>query len=1088
MNEEYEEVTQEDLNMLAQTFQIPEEEEEVGLTDITPTESESEYEEVTEEDLRLLNAKLINKQEDTNVTTTEQSSNTAIQSQFSGMKNLQQDTYTSVQKLYEVESSRLDRIYKEKSKQIKQDWEEEVQELRQEELDVMYARKVEELQTNRYKKLKSMGLGKEFIDSESQGLDTPVVSPEFGAAGLVGGMFGKNALRETATGEIIDSEFGDYVFGDENKKSKRMTASESIGGEIGAEFTSKIFDAAAEYLTPEFKAENPTAYAMANLFVSALGGKVGADGTAGTAKAIGKVSSKGITGAYNTLFGKSTTNEALDYITKRTGETEDSLNSMYQQYANSTKKDIDLLTDEDKINAILSNSRAGTAIKLDAEYYNSGVLAKLNQTEETLRQTFTNLSSDGNLIAPAFKIKEFLEDSSGYYQAAKDALINNFTNTVKFNVQDSLNLKAMLKQSSMSADDQVVVKKVLDTLENSDGLSIEQLLGMKQDLNALNLTSTKGFKADQVGNLVDDYAKKILGEDSMSVWKEVNKRYAAKSILEQDNPVAKKLLSALEGEENITVITRKLLKDENTGFKWFKQLQDAIGDEQAGALEKGLVNSVLTLEDNKSMSEVIKKIKEFDFMTAEGKSLKNELVKVEGLVSNDDAIDLLNKISNTTQSSTGWSDSIRAKAKYWLIGKIWNKISTRLPSGTEERRLNKIADIISNKEIDVNGIKVKKSDLAEMNFREEQERFRSEINKLTSKGKERTKAENERLFKLKQKNQQLVKVDTRKADEVVAIIDKPSISYNNPDDEIIDTDVIEGLPRYATEPTMYQGKGGTSVNPRQASGQIKQPTGRPMPEAPTPEVQPEEIRALPSPEDKVMYQGSEGVSESQSKAGGKIKQPTTKTSRKSIYQIQQEAEAKARYEADAKARQELKAKNSKLSKEQREAKAKAEAKGQTDINFDNPQPSLMFDEIKGDLELHTGTKREVMILDNGTEVTKTQWNEIESVLKKQKARDAAARQGKPVPSFTEKQRDTYRANPDLIDNLKDTEWTPAAADEMKYPSIYDFMTKAEMNKAMAYAKNQKTKAKGAKEAYKKWLQSKKKVNESMKELEDMYGF
>lgn len=586
---------------------------------------------------------------------------------------------------------------------------------------------------------------------EKQGLEYPAVSPEFG---IVGGIAGG------AKGAVS-----------------------SVAGDIGAEGSSKAFDALVQYTTPEFKEKNPTLYALANLGVSVLGGGIASKGVNIGVEKSPAVLSSGMDKAYNVLFAKSTPDEALDYIIKRTGETPESVNSMYDKYASAIRKSTDTLTTEDKVNAILANSKAGAKIKMDAEYYNTGVLGKLNQAEETKRQIFQNVSKDGSLVSPAFKLKEYLEDTSGLFGTAKNYLIDNFQNRIQPKQEDIDNLKEVISQSTTNVNSEMA-GRILNMLETKKDLGIDDLIAMKQDLNSMDLKSTKAFKSGQVGGLIDSYAKQLLGEDSYSIWKEVNKRYAAKKLIEDNNPVAKELMSMLNGENSLGVVSKKILEDNKSGYKWFSQIKQAIGEEDASILEKGMINEMLK-DPNMNMANVIDNVKKFDFMTLEGKQLKNAITQVEGMTSKDEAIDLLTRATGIKQAPNNIATDVLSKFNMLLVGKIFNNLMARTPFETEQRQLKAVGDILKNDKVQIGELKFTKDELRQLNFEDEIANIKDKINSLKAKGKERTAAENKNLMDLENQQRMLGK-------ELVPF-SYPTKEYNpkaksNKTEEIIDTE------------------------------------------------------------------------------------------------------------------------------------------------------------------------------------------------------------------------------------------------------------------------------------------------------------
>ena len=309
---------------------------------------------------------------------------------------------------------------------------------------------------------------------------------------------------------------------------------------------------AAEYGS----SEDATAMdALKTAGITGAGIVIGAPVASWMIKGLGRALSGKEIGIIENLFkGRATEDEAYDFLVRKSGMTDKKVNDAISTYAESIGKKADELTYQEKTTALLNNTEFGSKVLADAKYYDDAVLSAQNKSDEELRQILASKTETGDFEWSAVALKEFGEDSAFLYGRTKNVLLDHFNNDVVIPDNAVNDLVEVLTQSSMKADDQVIVKRVIDSLKNqSDApLNVEKLLAMKQDLNQLNLKGTQAYKAGQVGDLIDDSIKQGIGDEGYSIWKEVNKRYAQKIIMEKDHPIGKLLAERLKKNANLS--------------------------------------------------------------------------------------------------------------------------------------------------------------------------------------------------------------------------------------------------------------------------------------------------------------------------------------------------------------------------------------------------------------------------------------------------------------------------------------------------------------------------------------------------------
>lgn len=825
------------------------------------------------------------------------------------------------------------------------------------------------------KKLKSMGVNP-MMEKQDKPLETPDISPEFALGGVVG-------------------KFG---------------AVPSVIGDIGATVATKGFEGITDMLTPKLKEDNPILYTVLGLASAIAGGSV-------ANPAVEKTLQKGsdiVTGtgelAYNAykdpmfvkniLSGTSTDTQSLDYLVKRSGETEDSIASIYSQYSKAKGLDADKLSNADKVKAILANTEVGTRVKLDAEFYGDGVLAKQNTVDEKLRGIFKEQTAKGDYDIPALELKQYLNDSSGLYGSAKDALVKYSNNNIKVNPDSVNELEKSLTKGLYSADNVSTVNNIIKDLRNPDGLDVEQLLEMKKTLNGLNLTSTKGFKAGTVGDFIDGEVKKSLGKDAYHLWEEVNKRYAAKKLIEEDNEIGQLLIAKADGVYSDKTFGEKILNIEKNGYQKFNMLRDAIGEKEATKVELGMVKSLL--DSKMDMAKVIDQVERYGFSTAEGRSLLDNLDKVKGMVSDSDAKGLLARVTNKRVGSVGWTDDLVAKLRYSIAGQIWNGIVKRLPSGSDERALDNIGKIIKEDTADIT-FKINKDELYDSAFKARERDLKLRVKALEQQGANRTASENKELMKAK--------------GEIATI-----------------NDALENMPKMIEyKPTNFiTTKSGVSI----------------------PKSMEQDVETIKTAEKL----GQEASLRSQGRTAYNPKGQfqDTKVEPKKPVEVEILNENKNVPSTEL-------------------AKPKVEDIIDTEVSTIANKSTLPIDNEKhivSDIEGYTIKKKNPTMIINGEEINKTDFDKITKLQSNQSNRIGITKEQKIL-------KDKYSK---IYDDIKDMDWKPNKVEENSYPTIEDFMTKQELNKARAYAKGSKTS--DTKAAYNKWIDSKKKVNQQM----DLLGF
>lgn len=475
------------------------------------------------------------------------------------------------------------------------------------------------------------------------------------------------------------------------------------------------------------------------------GGAFGTVSALGEGKEYGEATVQGaIEGAIGMGLGfipnKSTTFQALDYIKKASGETPAQLKKYEEEYAKAISKDVSKLTDEDRLMAIVNNSELGKRFKVEAEFFDQGTMSKRIFFEEKAKKTIEDAIGEADVNFPVAKLQEYLQDTSNMYADTLSLLNNKFDTEILVPKQRVAGIIEAIEASRDTQNTVVVDRIIRDLVDGTDvPLDMQRLLNMRQDINSLNVKAAKGMPAKQVKSFVKDLVSEHLskqpdGDVAISLWEEANKRYSAKKILEDgSNWISELMLKKGNKKLSADDFTKKIMSQPERGSYYFNQIRDVIGEEASGVLERKIVKDVTFNKTN--FKDAMEYLKGFEFVTKEGKSLQSELQRIEGAFPDESAISLLSRNLGLKTNSVGWSDNLVNKAKYSLIGKLWDGITKRMPfnEGAEaERAFARLAKVLQKQDIDIK-IDIKKDKELAKAFYDEQANLKSQMDILKNK-------------------------------------------------------------------------------------------------------------------------------------------------------------------------------------------------------------------------------------------------------------------------------------------------------------------------------------------------------------------
>ena len=247
------------------------------------------------------------------------------------------------------------------------------------------------------------------------------------------------------------------------------------------------------------------------------------------------------------ISGKSSDKQAYDFLIKKTGETKESTDLIFANYAKAMDKNVEDLTYSDKTIAILNNTEVGKTIKMEAEFLNEGTLAAQNSFEENLQNVLIRATDGQTFDMSANSLLKLEKDAGKIYNDVSIALSDRFPAS-KYKAKLGANQLSALKESIDNVDryqsDNPTIKGIIKDLEDMEleGIPIDRLISMNQAVNSLKLKSTKGYTAQEIKNFIDDGIKQATMNETNAyeLWKYANKSYRTMKVLSQDNPIGQK--------------------------------------------------------------------------------------------------------------------------------------------------------------------------------------------------------------------------------------------------------------------------------------------------------------------------------------------------------------------------------------------------------------------------------------------------------------------------------------------------------------------------------------------------------------------
>lgn len=377
-------------------------------------------------------------------------------------------------------------------------------------------------------------------------------------------------------------------------------------------------------------------------------------------------------------------------------------NKIYRDFAKYTGKEVESMSNHDKVVAIVASSGeegAITLLKMAARD------SKLKKSIDALMESPNNVvvaALEGNNIARTVRsLREQSKFAKTAYNTLEQLAIAYPTANINIgparqSLIDELMSIPELKRSAG-------INKVLSTLQK-ENLSMSDILDMRKYLNGIN------FKASRIDSKIResisavDYLDSIvdanLPAEFKQVFSEARSELALSYALQGKN--AKKAYNnkfsslAMEigkGNETYSSILDKLVSASG-GTKKFNELHRGLGYEQAKEFELGLIREIQAAK-GENLGLLLDKIKDLGFVTPEARDMTKRIRMLDKAFSSADFYNATTRAAITGGlDGASITNDFLSKVTYTVTGNIWNAIKPYvLPFGdaaSQERMFRRV--------------------------------------------------------------------------------------------------------------------------------------------------------------------------------------------------------------------------------------------------------------------------------------------------------------------------------------------------------------------------------------------------------------
>lgn len=422
--------------------------------------------------------------------------------------------------------------------------------------------------------------------------------------------------------------------------------------------------------------------------------------------AIGAIAAGGLTAGTMSILERLNGSTALDDVVTNLAAGKN-VDTIYRNFAKFTGKDIELMTNHDKVVAILSSSEqqgASTLLRMAARD------SKLKKSIDALMESpnnVVNAALQGNNIA---RTVNDLRDQTKFAKSAYNELeklaityptANINIGPAKQSLVDELSAIPEIKRSAG-------INKVLSTLQK-DNISMADILDMRKHLSGINFKAsridTKTRESINAVEYLDSVVDANLPAEFKQAFGEARSELALSYALQGKN--AKKkfnnkfgelTLEIGKGNETYATTLEKLVKATG-GTNKFNELHRGLGYEQAKQFELGLIKEIQNTK-GENLGELLGMVKELGFVTPEARDMVKRIRMLDKSFSSADFYNEATRVAIAGGlDSASITNDFLSKVQYSVAGTIWNSIKPYvLPIGDNAAQERMFRGIMSSVE------------------------------------------------------------------------------------------------------------------------------------------------------------------------------------------------------------------------------------------------------------------------------------------------------------------------------------------------------------------------------------------------------
>jgi hypothetical protein len=397
--------------------------------------------------------------------------------------------------------------------------------------------------------------------------------------------------------------------------------------------------------------------------------------------ALGAIVAGGLTSGTMVLLERYKGTAALDDVVTNLAAGKNT-DAIYKNFAKYTGREVDSLSNHDKVVAILASSEqqgASTLLRIAAR--DSKLKKSIDSLMESPNDVVKSALASSNIARTVNDLREQTKFAKTAYNDLEKLAIAYPTANINIGpakqaLIDELSAIPELKRSAG-------INKVLTTL-GKENLSMADIIDMRKYLNGINFKASRVDAKTRESISAVEYLDSIVDANLPAEFKPVfsaAREELALSYALQGKNAKKKFNNkfselALEigkGNETYASTIDKLVKASG-GTNKFNQLHKGLGYEQAKEFELGLMREIQNSK-GENLGALLDKIKDIGFVTPEARDMAKRIRMLDKAFSSADFYNEATRVAIAGGlDSASITNDFLSKVEYSVAGSIWNSI------------------------------------------------------------------------------------------------------------------------------------------------------------------------------------------------------------------------------------------------------------------------------------------------------------------------------------------------------------------------------------------------------------------------------